>query len=104
MRDVLIVDELCLLFFSRSFGTGDTGKRTGIIFNNGMNDFAVDNLKNQFDMPSWPANHIAPQRRPISSMSPTIVTNADGDVELVIGAAGGTKIITALATVRNDPF
>lgn len=64
-----------------------------------MNDFAVKNLKNQFDLPASPGNYIAPQKRATSSMSPTIVTNGDGDVRLVIGAAGGTKIISALTTV-----
>lgn len=64
-----------------------------------MNDFAVKTLKNQFDMPASPANFIEPHKRPMSSMSPTIVTDADGNVRLVIGAAGGTKIITAISTV-----
>lgn len=76
------------------------GKRTGIIFNNGMNDFSVKSLKNQFDLPASPGNLIAPQKRPSSSMSPTIVTDGNGDVRLVIGAAGGTKIPTAISTVN----
>lgn len=85
-----------------SFGIGRTGPRTGIIFNNGLNDFAVKTLKNQFDLPATSGNYIAPQKRALSSMSPTIVTNATGDVQLVIGAAGGTKIVSAVSTVRND--
>ncbi|XP_055314832.1 glutathione hydrolase 1 proenzyme-like isoform X2 [Sitodiplosis mosellana] len=81
------------------WGIGQSGKRTGIIFNNAMNDFAVKSFKNYFDLPASPGNHIAPQKRPISSMSPTIVTDGNGDVRLVIGAAGGTKIPTAISTV-----
>lgn len=85
--------------FPNSFGIGKMGKRTGIIFNNVMNDFSVKSLKNQFDLPASPTNFIEPQKRPMSSMSPTIVTDANGDVRMVVGAAGGTKIITAISTV-----
>lgn len=89
------------LFSIRSFGSGNVGKRTGIIFNNGMNDFGVKNLKNQFGLPASSANYIVPQKRPTSSVSPTIVTDKDGDVRLVVGAAGGTKIITSTASVSK---
>ncbi|XP_055309857.1 glutathione hydrolase 1 proenzyme-like [Sitodiplosis mosellana] len=81
------------------FGVGKTGKQTGIIFNNGMNDFAVKALKNMYGLPASPGNYIAPQKRAMSSMSPTILADANGDVRLVIGAAGGTRIPTAISTV-----
>ncbi|XP_043659104.1 glutathione hydrolase 1 proenzyme [Drosophila teissieri] len=80
------------------FGSGRTGRRTGVIFNNAMSDFSIEQLKNYFDLPFVAGtNGVAPAARPMSSMSPVIVTErATGKVRLVVGAAGGTKIITAL--------
>lgn len=83
-----------------SYGIGKTGKRTGMLFNGGMNDFSVKTLTNYFDLPGSPGNYIAPQKRALTSMSPTIMTDTDsGDVRLVIGAAGGTKIPTSISMV-----
>lgn len=82
-----------------SFGIGQAGKRTGIIFNSGMNDFSAPSLQNLAGLPAQPGNYIAPQKRPQSSMSPSIVTDKNGKVRLVIGAAGGTKIPTSILMV-----
>nr|XP_016925231.1 glutathione hydrolase 1 proenzyme [Drosophila suzukii] len=81
------------------FGSGRTGKRTGVIFNNAMSDFSMEQIKNYFDLPFVrDINGIAPAARPMSSMSPVIVTErSSGKVRLVVGAAGGTKIISSLA-------
>ncbi|XP_017055520.1 glutathione hydrolase 1 proenzyme [Drosophila ficusphila] len=80
------------------FGSGRTGKRTGVIFNNAMSDFSIEQLKNYFDLPFVPGkNQVTPAARPMSSMSPVIVTEkSSGKVHLVVGAAGGTKIISSL--------
>ncbi|KAH8304505.1 hypothetical protein KR059_011390 [Drosophila kikkawai] len=87
------------------FGSGRTGRRTGVLFNNAMSDFSFEQLKNYFDLPFVPGkNGIAPSARPMSSMCPVIVTErSSGQVRLVVGAAGGTKIISALLPllVRN---
>lgn len=56
------------------FGCGFTGKRTGIILNSGMDDFSSPGLKNYFGLPGSPPNFIRPQKRALSSMSPTIIT------------------------------
>lgn len=82
------------------FGSGITGKRTGIIFNSGMNDFSVPSLVNQFLVPPSPNNYIKPYKRSVSSMSPTIITDKDGNVSLVVGSAGGTKIVTGISQVN----
>ncbi|GFO36684.1 gamma-glutamyltranspeptidase 1 [Plakobranchus ocellatus] len=80
------------------FGSRVRGTRTGIVFNNEMNDFSVPNTTNYFDLPASPANFIRPGKRPLSSMSPTIVWDENQKkVRLVTGAAGGTRIITATA-------
>lgn len=83
--------------FPSSFGCGATGKRTGIILNSGMDDFSSPGLKNYFGLPGSPANYIEPRKRALNSMSPAIIIDEDGEVKLVLGAAGGTKITTAVA-------
>lgn len=81
------------------YGAGLIGRRTGIIFNSGMNDFAMPNLDNIFFLPPSANNFMAPYKRAVSSMSPTIITDSSDDVRLVIGAAGGTKIVSAISSV-----
>jgi len=72
---------------------------TGIIMNNQMDDFASPNITSAYNVPPSPNNFIAPGKRPMSSMSTTIILDNDGRVISVIGASGGTKIITAVAQV-----
>lgn len=76
-----------------------TGKRSGLIFNNGMDDFSYPNRDiNYFGLKETPTNYPEPGKRALSSMSPLIVVGKKTeDVKLVIGAAGGSKIISALA-------
>ncbi|XP_055551316.1 glutathione hydrolase 1 proenzyme-like isoform X3 [Wyeomyia smithii] len=81
------------------FGAALTGSRTGIIMNSGMDDFSSPGLKNYFGLPGTERNYIRPQKRAISSMSPTIIVGSNGNVKLVVGAAGGTKITTAVAMI-----
>src|SRR5207244_965577 len=70
--------------------------------NDQMDDFSVQpGVPNAFGLIGNEANAVAPGKRPLSSMSPTIVLSGDR-VRMVVGAAGGPRIITAtLQTLLN---
>ncbi|MDL5439785.1 gamma-glutamyltransferase, partial [Escherichia coli] len=74
------------------FGSGVVVPGTGIVLNDEMDDFsAKPGVANMFGAVGSDANAIAPGKRPLSSMSPTILTK-DGKVALVIGTPGGSRI------------
>jgi len=76
------------------FGSKVVIPGTGVLMNNEMDDFAVQpGIPNAFKLIGAEANAIAPGKRPLSSMSPTIVLK-DGQPVIVTGAAGGPTIIT----------
>ena len=68
----------------------------GVLMNDEMDDFSTPGVSNAFGLAPSRANYIRPGKRPLSSMSPTIVLQG-GRVRLVAGASGGPRIITATA-------
>ena len=82
-----------------AFGAGVMAAGTGFLLNNEMDDFtARPGTPNAFGLVQGEANSIAPGKRPLSSMSPTIVLR-EGRVSLVLGSPGGSRIITIVAQV-----
>lgn len=86
------------------FGSGMIAEGTGIVLNDEMDDFsAKPGVANMFGVVGSDANAIEPKKRPLSSMSPTILTK-DGKVALVIGTPGGSRIFTSIFQVVNNIY
>ncbi|RYX81981.1 gamma-glutamyltransferase [bacterium] len=84
----------CTSTVNTSFGSKVTIPGTGIVLNDQMDDFAIQpGTPNAFGLIGGDANSVAPGKRPLSSMSPTIVLQGDKPF-LALGAAGGPTIIT----------
>ena len=87
-----------------SFGAGVVVEGAGFLLNDEMDDFSVKpGVPNQFGVVGSDANAIAPLKRPLSSMSPTILTR-DGRVAMVIGTPGGSRIFTSVFQVLADVY
>ena len=81
------------------FGARVVPAGTGVLMNNEMDDFrAGEGIPNLYNLVQGTANAIAPAKRPLSSMSPTIITQ-DDKLVMVLGTPGGSRIISALVQV-----
>ena len=85
------------------YGSRVTAKGTGVLLNDEMDDFAArPGTANMFGLIQGERNAVAPKKRPLSAMTPTIVLRKDGSLWFALGARGGPRIITAvLQTVIN---
>ena len=82
-----------------AFGAGVMAEGTGFLLNNEMDDFTIrPGVPNAFGLVQGTANAIAPGKRPLSSMAPTIVLR-DGQVSMVLGSPGGSRIISIVAQI-----
>ncbi len=78
-----------------TFGSKVIVPGTGVVLNDEMDDFSIyPGQPNAFGLVGAENNSVAPGKRPLSSMSPTIVLDSQGKPVLTVGAAGGPKIIT----------
>ncbi len=79
-----------------SFGSHLVATRSGIVLNNEMDDFATRRGQpNAYGLIQGESNEVQPGKRPLSSMTPTIVLGRDGRPELSLGGSGGPFIVTA---------
>jgi len=85
------------------FGSGVVAKGSSIVLNNEMDDFvAKPGHPNAFGLIGRQANAVAPGKKPLSSMTPTIVTGPDGAPLIAIGASGGPFIISSTLQVLSN--
>lgn len=85
-----------------SYGVGMVAEGTGILLNNELDDFAAKaGVPNGYGLIGGDANAPAPGKRPLSSMSPTLVLKG-GKVYLVTGSPGGSRIITTVLQVISN--
>ncbi|MGB8260445.1 MAG: gamma-glutamyltransferase, partial [Terracidiphilus sp.] len=82
-----------------SFGSHVTAGQLGFLLNDEMDDFTVKSgAPNMFGLVQGPANLIAPGKRPLSSMTPTIVLE-NGRLRFVLGSPGGARISSTVANI-----
>ena len=86
----------CTCTVNTGFGSKVVVPGTGVLLNNQMDDFSAQaGVRNHFGLVGAEANAVAPGKRPLSSMTPTIVLK-DGQPIIALGAAGGPKIISTV--------
>jgi gamma-glutamyltranspeptidase/glutathione hydrolase len=86
-----------------NFGSAVAVTGAGFMLNDEMDDFsAKPGAPNDYGLIQGEANAIAPNKRMLSAMTPTIVVNPEGRLELVLGAPGGPRIITAVWQVISN--
>ncbi|OLY84814.1 Gamma-glutamyltranspeptidase 1 [Smittium mucronatum] len=90
---VSLTSSINLLFGSRVIDIN-----SGVIFNDHMDDFSTPKLKNAFGLYPSPNNYISPGKRPLSTASAVVIENENG-VEFVLGASGGSRILTSTTQV-----
>jgi gamma-glutamyltranspeptidase / glutathione hydrolase len=85
------------------FGAGVVVEGAGFLLNDEMDDFsAKPGAPNMFGVIGGAANAIAPYKRPLSSMTPTILLDGDQTVAMVVGSPGGSRIFTTVFQVIED--
>ena len=92
----------CTVTLNLAYGTGIVAEGTGVLLNNELDDFVSrPGVPNAFGLVGNQTNAIEPGKRPLSSMTPTIVVR-DGQPFLVAGSPGGSTIITTVAQVISN--
>jgi gamma-glutamyltranspeptidase/glutathione hydrolase len=88
---------------NNSYGSAAMAKGTGILLNDEMDDFAAKpGTANLYGLIQGERNAVAPKKRPLSAMTPTIVLRKDGSLWFTVGSPGGPTIInTVLCVITN---
>ena len=86
------------------FGSLVRSNSTGIIFNDEMLDFSTPNHTDIWGLPPNPINFIKPGKRPQSSIAPAILVDSSGQVMMVTGASGGTRITSTVGLITSGHF
>ncbi|MEO0650863.1 MAG: gamma-glutamyltransferase [Planctomycetota bacterium] len=83
-----------------TFGSGIMVPGIGVLLNNEIDDFSIQpGVPNDYGLVGSEANQLAPRKRPLSSMTPTVVMNGGGVVTGVVGSPGGPRIISSVIQV-----
>ena len=88
---------------NNSYGSAAVAKGTGMLLNDEMDDFAAKpGTPNMYGLIQGERNAVAPRKRPLSAMTPTIVLRKDGSFWFTVGSPGGPTIInTVLCVITN---
>jgi len=81
------------------FGSQVMDPITGILFNDEMDDFSTPGTPNAFGLWPSPFNYPEPGKRPLSSITPTILEHEDGSFNVALGGSGGSRIFGAVLQV-----
>ncbi|KAI7891678.1 gamma-glutamyltransferase [Mucor mucedo] len=81
------------------FGSKVMDRETGIIFNDQQADFSSPGTINAYGYSPTKNNFIAPGKRPLSSTTPTIIEDAQGQLKMVVGSSGGSHIVSGAMNV-----
>jgi gamma-glutamyltranspeptidase/glutathione hydrolase len=88
---------------NNSYGSAATAKGTGILLNDEMDDFAAKpGTPNMYGLIQGERNAVAPKKRPLSAMTPTIVLRKDGSLWFTVGSPGGPTIINTVLCIITD--
>ena len=88
---------------NNSYGSAAMAKGTGLLLNDEMDDFAAKpGTPNMYGLIQGERNAVAPKKRPLSAMTPTIVLRKDGSLWFTVGSPGGPTIINTVLCVITD--
>lgn len=88
---------------NNSYGSAAVAKGTGLLLNDEMDDFAAKpGTPNMYGLIQGERNAVAPKKRPLSAMTPTIVLRKDGSLWFTVGSPGGPTIINTVLCIITD--
>jgi len=88
---------------NNSYGSAAVAKGTGMLLNDEMDDFAAKpGTPNMYGLIQGERNAVAPRKRPLSAMTPTIVLRKDGSLWFTVGSPGGPTIINTVLCIITD--